>query len=186
MKTQSTRRLYTRADYRRMTREGLLREDDRVELIEGVIIPMSPTGSRHAGCVTRISSLLHRRLGRRAVIATQNPIVLNRWSEPEPDIAMLRQRADFYSERHPEPADILLLVEVADSSLLFDRRTKIPLYARARIQEVWLVDLVARKVEIHRQPAFRLYRDIAARGRGDRLAPLAFPRTYLSVSDILG
>lgn len=186
MKTHSTRRLYTIDDYHRMVDDGLLQPDDRVELIEGVIIPMSPILSPHAGCVNRTSALLHRRLAGRAVVATQNPIVLNRYTEPEPDVSLLRSRADFYGERHPEPDDVLLLVEVAASSLLYDRRTKIPLYARAGIPEVWLVDLRAQKVEVHRRPSFRVYREVKVLGRGRRLAPAAFPRTFLRVNEILG
>ncbi len=186
MKTHSTRRLYTIGDYHRMVDDGLLRPDDRVELIEGVIIPMSPIRSPHAGCVNRTSALLHRRLGRRAIVATQNPIVLNRYSEPEPDIAVLRPRSDYYGGRHPEPDDVLLVVEVADSSLLYDRRTKIPLYARAGIPEVWLVDLPGRRIEVHREPSFRVYREVKILTRGRRLASAAFPRILLRVSEILG
>ncbi len=186
MKTQSTRRLYTIDEYRRMIDDGRLRPQDRVELIEGVIIPMSPIHSRHAGCVKRLSALFHRRLARKAIIGTQDPVVLDRHTEPQPDLTLLAPRADFYSTRHPRPDDVLLIVEVADTSLLYDRRTKLPLYARACIREVWLIDLQAQAIEVHRRPSFRIYRDCEVFRRGGRIAPSTFPRTYFRVNELLG
>src|SRR5438552_12280642 len=135
------RRRFTVEEYHRMAEAGILSEDDRVELIEGEIVQMSPIGPRHSACVDRLNALFTSRLRRRAIVRVQNPIVLSRWTEPQPDLTLLRPRADFYAERHPGPADVLLAVEVAETSGVYDRGTKLALYARARIPEVWLVDV---------------------------------------------
>jgi Uma2 family endonuclease len=165
-----------------MADAGILSEDDRVELIEGEIFRMAAIGSRHAGCVNRLNRLFQ---GTEAILAPQNPVYLNDLSEPEPDLALLRWRDDFYSSSHPKPDDVLLLIEVADSSIGFERRTKIPLYARCGIPEVWLIDLVENRVEIHRQPSATSYRDVRRLRKGDRISPLAFPELDLNVSDML-
>jgi len=128
-------------EYHRMAEAGILGPDARVELIEGEIIDMAPIGSRHAATVSRLAHLLHQRIGQQAIVWTQNPIRLDEYSEPEPDLALLRPRDDFYATAHPGPGDVLLVVEVADSSLRYDREIKIPLYARHGIPEAWLLDL---------------------------------------------
>lgn len=135
------RKRFSVADYHRMGEVGLLGEDDRVELIEGEIIEMTPIGSSHGGRVKQLNRLLTEAVGERAVIAVQDPVVLGERSEPEPDLALLRPRADFYTDAHPQAPDVWLLIEVADSSLAFDRDIKVPLYARHGIPEVWLVDI---------------------------------------------
>jgi len=145
-----SRRLFTVDDYYAMARAGILREDDRVELIEGEIVVMSPSGSRHAGCVNRLVHLLVEAARDGAVVAAQNPLRLDDLTEPEPDVAVLAWRADHYSGRHPEARDVYLLVEVSESSLAFDREVKLPLYARHGIPEVWIVDVLAERVEVHR------------------------------------
>jgi Uma2 family endonuclease len=141
--------LFTVDEYYRMLDAGIFTEDDRVELIEGKIITMSPIGSRHAGSVNKLAARLTSQLGSAAVVAVQNPIHLSDQSEPQPDIAVLRPRDDFYSASHPEAADIFLLIEVGDTSTLFDRNVKIPLYLNAGIAEAWLVDLSNNVVQIH-------------------------------------
>ncbi len=105
------------ADYHRMGEAGILNEDDRVELIDGEIIEMTPIGSPHGGRVKQLNYLLTRAVGEEAIIAAQDPVILGDRSEPEPDLALLRPRADFYKESHPQPDDVLLLIEVADTSL---------------------------------------------------------------------
>jgi len=177
------KRLFTVSEYHSMAETGILSEDDRVELIEGEIYRMAPIGSRHAGCVNR---LVHLFQGLKAILSPQNPLQLDDHSEPEPDLALLRHREDFYATAHPTPEDVLLLVEVADTSIGFDRRVKIPLYARNGIPEVWLVDLVQGAVDIHRQPSLSGYRDVRRLRNDDRISPLAFPRLEHSASDILG
>lgn len=139
-------------DYHRMGETGILGPDLRTELIDGEIIEMPPIGHPHAGTVNLLANILKEAVGPRAVVAVQNPVWLDDHSEPLPDIALLRPRPDYYRNAHPAPTDVLLLVEVADSSLAYDRQIKVPRYARAAIPEVWLVDLAGRRLEIHRQP----------------------------------
>ena len=179
------KRLFTVEEYYRMAEAGILTEDDRVELLEGEITAMSPLGSRHAGCVDRLTSLLFKTVSGRALVRVQNPIRLSHRSEPQPDLTLLKPRADFYASAHPGPEDVLLLIEVAESSANYDRDTKFPLYARAGIGECWLVDLEARRVEIHRQPAPDGYRDVQRLVAGQSLTCLALPGLQIRVEDVL-
>jgi Uma2 family endonuclease len=160
----------TVAEYYRMAEAGILGEDDRVELIEGEIIDMPPIGTDHTSVVKRLNSIFARNVGVRAIVSVQDPIRLNPRSEPQPDIALLRYRADFYRHAHPGPEDVLLLVEVADSSLRYDREVKLPLYARHGIPEVWIVDLEHRRLEIYRRPAEETYLDKHCPGRDETIA----------------
>lgn len=169
-----------------MAEAGILSEDDRVELIEGEIIEMSPIGSRHAACIDRLSTLLHRLPGLAAIVRVQSPIRLDQYSEPQPDIAVLRPREDFYSRSHPTPADVLVVIEVADSSATYDRAVKVPLYARAEIAEVWLLDLVRDEIEIFSQPENGTYKDVRQARRGQELASGQISTLVLSVDEILG
>jgi Uma2 family endonuclease len=178
------KRLFTCAEYETMLAAGILSEDDRVELIEGEILQMSPIGNRHANCLRRLNALFSR-LGGRSVLSIQSPLRLNDLSEPEPDLLLLRPRADFYVD-HPGPVDVLLLVEVADASLGFDRRVKAPLYALNGIAELWIVDLEGRAVEVHRRPSPRGYQEVRRYERGDLLGLLAFPDFSLTVEEVLG
>lgn len=146
------RRRFTVDEYYRMAEAGILHEDDRVELIEGELIEMSPIGSEHAGCVDALGTLFHERLGSLVHVRIQNPVRLSQRLEPEPDVALLRPRADRYRDSHPGAADILLLIEVADTSLAYDKRTKLRLYAREGVPETWIVDLGGSRVEAHRRP----------------------------------
>ncbi|MBU1192524.1 MAG: Uma2 family endonuclease [Gammaproteobacteria bacterium] len=146
------RHAYSVDDYYRMAETGILRSGDRVELIKGEIIDMAPIGSRHAAAVNRISQALHRVVADQAIVATQNPVRLDRYSEPQPDIALLRPREDYYASALPGGVDVLLVIEVAGSTLDYDRNTKLPLYAQHGIPEVWLVDLENRQFSIYRDP----------------------------------
>ncbi|HEY5565706.1 MAG TPA: Uma2 family endonuclease [Gammaproteobacteria bacterium] len=148
----------TATEYRRMGEVGILRADARVELIEGEIIDMTPTGSRHAGVVRHIARLFERAIGDSAVVSIQSPVSLSDRSEPEPDIALLSPRTDFYKSAHPRPADVLLIVEVADASLRYDRQVKVPLYARHGVTEVWIVDLERNVLTQYRDPEGERYR----------------------------
>jgi Uma2 family endonuclease len=127
---------------------GILGEEARVELIDGELVQMAPIGSLHAGKLERLRRLLERAVGNAVLVFSQNPVVLGKDSEPQPDIAVLRPRADGYETAHPRPEDILLLIEVADSSVQYDREIKIPLYARHGIPEVWLLDLQEKRLEV--------------------------------------
>lgn len=175
----------TVSDYYRMAEAGILREDQRVELIDGAIIDMSPIGSRHAATVARINRLMVWSLGAQATVSPQNPLRLSDYSEPEPDIALLRPRQDEYAASHPGPMDVVLLIEVADSSLRFDREVKLPLYARHGIPEVWLVDLEQDRVLVFREPGADGYREFAEHGPGAILEPTQLAGLGVPVSEIL-
>ena len=142
----------TVGDYYRMAEVGILDAEARVELIDGEIIDMVPPGSPHAATVLYLTQVLVRAVGDKALVLAQNPVRLSKYSEPQPDLALLRPRDDFYRERHPQPDDVLLIVEVAATSLRFDRETKLPLYARHGIPEMWLVDLGGRRLVRYRAP----------------------------------
>jgi Uma2 family endonuclease len=139
-------------EFFRMGEIGVFEPEARIELIEGELIDMPPIGPPHASRTTRVSTILHRGLGVRAIVSTQNPVILGDLNAPQPDIAVLEPRDDFYETRHPHPEDVLLLVEVPDSSLAFDRDRKLPLYARFGIPEFWLVNIPDRAVIVHRDP----------------------------------
>ena len=175
------RRMFTTAEYHRMGEAGILTDEDRVELIEGEIIRTTPIGPPHASTVDRLTALFTARVGSRAIVRVQGPIVLDRYSEPQPDLTLLKRRADFYVGRHPHPADVLLAIEVMQSSADFDRGVKFPLYARRGIAEVWLIDVNARTVTVGRKPALRGYRDTFTRTGDERLTPAAL-RAWHSAS----
>jgi Uma2 family endonuclease len=170
-------------EYHRMAGAGLFGDDDRVELVEGEIIDMAPIGSRHAACVDRLNRLLVSRLGERAIVRVQSPVRLSDLSEPQPDVAVLAPRRDFYAGAHPGPADVLVVVEVADTTVAWDRGVKVPLYARAGVAEVWLVDLAGETVEVSRQPGAGGYGESHRAGRGDRLEVMG---AGIGVDEILG
>ena len=148
-----SRRRLTRTDYHRMAEVGILAPDARVELIDGEIIDMAPIGPEHAGLVNYLNTHLNRLVGERAIVSVRNPFAISKHSEPEPDVLLLRPRADFYARAMPEPADVLLLIEVAASSLHHDRNVKGPLYARAGLTDYWVLDIEGRRMLRHRDPS---------------------------------
>ena len=186
MAVQLLRRCFTVEEYHRMAQVGILSEDDRVELIEGEIVLMIPIGSRHAACVDRLNHLFSRGLGQRGIVRVQNPVRLGERSEPQPDLAVLRPRADFYAPANPGPEDVLFIVEVGETSGNVDREMKVPLYARAGVPEVWLVDLGGECVEIYRNPGAQGYQEVRRVRRGERLAPHTFPDLDLAAADLPG
>lgn len=186
MPALTQRRLFTVEDYYAMAEAGVLAAEDRVELIDGEILEMSPIGSRHAAHVNRLNRWLTLALGERAVLSVQNPLRLDDFAEPEPDLAVLRPREDFYAEAHPGPLDVLLLIEVSDSSLVFDRQVKLPIYAAHGILEVWVVNLIESRIEVHHTPQGREYKETWVPRRGERLAPRAFPELEITAEDALG
>jgi Uma2 family endonuclease len=186
MAVQIERRRFTAEEFERLAEAGILAEDERVELINGEIVQMSPIGRRHAAGVARIGDLFAERLRRRALVWVQNPVHLGPDQAPQPDVALLRRRADYYRASAPGPADILLVVEVADTSAEYDREVKLPLYGQAGVAEAWLVDLSADRLLVARQPAPDGYRTVAVLGRGEQVVPLAFPDLALPVADLLG
>lgn len=180
-----TRVRFTVDDYHRMAEAGILGEDDRVELIDGEIVQTSPIGAQHAGTTKKLIRPLTRTLGDTAMVSAQDPVRLADDTEPQPDISVLRPRADFYTASLPVPAEVLLLVEVADTSLLADRQVKIPRYARAGIPEVWLVDLANRRIERHTGPATEGYTDVAIIGEGESLPSSVLPAVVIRATDLL-
>ena len=169
-----------------MAEAGILSEDDRVELIEGEIVEIAPIGSRHGGHVNRLNRLFSQRAGDQAIVSVQNPVRLGEHSEPKPDLTLLKPRPDFYASSHPGPEDVLLVVEVAETSAAYDLEVKLPLYARAGIPEVWLVDLAEERVEVYRQPSPQGYQEVQRVRRGQHLSSQAFPNLELAVDDVLG
>jgi Uma2 family endonuclease len=186
MSVQLTRHRFTCDDYHAMAAAGALKEDDRVELIEGEIVDMTPIGSRHAAIVDRLNHWLVMGCGARAIVRVQGPVRLGAHSEPQPDLLVLDRRDDFYQDKPPTADDVLLLIEVADSSLQYDQAVKLPLYARAGVREFWLVDLVRNEVQVHREPMPGGFGFVERRGRGSLVEPIAFPGLSLSVDELLG
>jgi Uma2 family endonuclease len=181
------RHYFTAAEYYRMADAGILTADDRVELIEGEIIEMSPIGKRHASCVDRIVNVvLRRHAGRDTIVRVQNPVRLSDFSEPQPDVALLRAREDFYAAGHPRPDDVLVVVEVADTSAAYDRDVKVPLYARSGIPEVWLVDLNEDRIEIYVSPSGGEYEEVKSASRGETVSSAAVVGLTFAVEEILG
>ncbi len=186
MSVQVEKRYFSVADYYRMMDVGILSTGDRVELIEGEVLRMSPIGSRHAACVKKLNRLFNRKVGKNAIISVQDPIRLDDFSEPQPDLALLKSRKDFYADTHPAPSDVLLIVEVSDTSSEYDRKVKMPLYARAGIPEVCLIDLAADTLEIFAKPKNGRYQEIIKAKRSQSLSPKKLPALTLRVRDILG
>lgn len=151
------KRLLTVAEYHKMAEVGILDPDDRIELIKGEIIKMSPLNSPHTSHVKRLNALMFRLLGDRVTISVQDPITIEDHSEPEPDVALLAFSEDFYAERHPRPEDVLLLIEVADSTVAKDQQLKLPLYAEAGIKAYWIVNLVDKQLEVYLNPEGKNY-----------------------------
>lgn len=180
----ATRR-FTVEEYHRMAEAGILGEDDRLELVRGKVVEMEPIGSRHAACVNRLTALFSP-LHDRAVLAVQNPVRLDEESEPEPDLALLRPESDFYAGGHPGPEDVLLVVEVAETSAEYDRDVKLPLYGEAGVPEAWLVDLAGDRILEAREPSADGYRHERALRPGDTIRADAFPELELAVGEILG
>jgi Uma2 family endonuclease len=186
MAVQLTRRRFTVDEYYEMARAGILGEDDRVELIDGEIVEMAPIGPGHAGGVEALHETLLRLFGDRAQVRAQNPIRLDPYNEPEPDLALVRRRPDSYRTAHPTPSDVFLVIEVSDTTLATDRGIKMPLFARYGIPEAWVIDLRHQVVLVHREPTPDGYRLISTARRGERLRPLAFPDREVAVDDLLG
>lgn len=178
------KRLLTIDEYRRMGEAGIFHEDDRVELIRGEIYEMAPIGNRHATCLRKLVTLF-KPLD--VILNPQNPVVLEgQGSEPQPDLTLLRFQEDHYASATPGPGDVLLVIEVSDSSLAYDRKVKIPLYAESGISEAWIADLNGDAVLVFRQPSPDGYKEERAFRRGEAISPLAFPDLSLAVDAILG
>lgn len=174
----------SRARYDAMIDAGILTENDAVELLDGQIYEAIPKEPRHNALILRISKLFERRFGERCLVGRQNSIALHEYSEPEPDLAVLRPRADFYESALPEPQDVLFLIEVSDSTLAYDRDLKVPLYAAADIPEVWLVDVQAATVTVYREPKGNAYHSEQVYHPGDVIPLPAFGEESVAVADL--
>ena len=183
---QPSKRPLTVEEYHWMGRVGIISPEERVELQAGEVYTMPPIGSPHAGSVDAVSTRLRDIIERRFIVRVQSPIQLDDYSEPIPDIALLRWRDDFYRLAHPLPADVLLVIEVADSTVKSDRTYKIPLYARAGIPETWLVNLPGRRVELHAEPVNGVYQVVRVWQPGETVQAHTLPELRLSVDEILG
>ena len=177
------RRLFDVDEYYALAEAGILSEDDRVELLDGEIVTMAPIGSLHASCVDLLTRLLVTQVGEGAVVRVQNPVNLDNRTELQPDVMLLKWRD--YSQGHPKPEDVLLLIEVSDTTVESDRGVKLPLYARSGIREVWIVDLPARSVETYSEPEGDSYAKTGLVGLDGELSPAALGDVALSVREIL-
>lgn len=171
-------------EYEKLAEVGIFGEDDRVELLNGEIIIMHAIGFRHAQAVTNLNELFMEQARRRYMVSPQNPVWLDDWSMPEPDIVLI-PRSQRTAGRHPQPSEALLVVEVADSSLHYDRRDKMRAYARAGVREFWILNLEDDVFEVFREPAGDAFAVTQRAGAGVELSPLAFPDVRIAVADVL-
>ena len=180
-----TRRRFTVVEYYAMAEAGILAPDERVELLDGDVIRMAAVLDWHAFVVDWLNENLMLPLQGRAQVRIQNPTRLNDYSEPEPDVMLLRRRDDFYRSGHPAPADVLLLIEVSDSSLSFDRGQKLTRYAAAGIPEAWIVNRPDRRIESYADPTGDAYATVRYYEPGESISPQAFPDVVLQVDQII-
>ena len=183
---QMVKRRITADEYERMGEAGIFPPDDRLELLEGGIYETSPIGSPHAACVDALVLLFSEIAQRRFIVRVQNPIRLSDFSEPQPDVALLRWRDDFYRSAHPTPADVLLVVEVADTTVETDREVKVPLYARTGIPEVWLVNIPDGRIEAYSDQSGDSYRRVEHFGRGASARSHTVEGLAVEVAEVLG
>ena len=186
MTVQILHKKFTVGQYHQMIETGILTDRDRVELLQGEIIEMSPIGRQHAACVDRLTELFVREIGFGAIVRVQNPIQLSSYSEPQPDFAILQRHPDFYADGHPQPKDIFALVEASDTTVGFDCTVKVPLYAKDNIAEVWVVDLNVEAVQMYREPGATGYQQMQTFRRGQSLTFQAFTDVQFTVDQLLG
>lgn len=178
------RRKLSLDEFHRMGAAGILGEDDRVELIDGEMIEMAPIGTRHLSMVNRLTRMLSLAVGREAIVSPQNPIALPPQTEPQPDVALLKPRADDYAGKLPGAADLNLVIEVADTTLAYDRDIKIPLYARHGIPEVWLFDLQAGSLSVHRDPGPNGFQLVLTPKRNESVSPILLPTVRIDLAEV--
>src|SRR5260370_28699105 len=183
---QVTPRRFTAAEYRQMIEAGVFGRDERLELIDGEIVQMSPIGDRHAACVRRLIALLSQLFAAQAIVDAQNPIMVDAAYVPQPDLALLRPRADYYATPTPTAADCLLVIEVADTSAEFDRLIKVPRYARGGVAELWLVALERDVVVAYRDPTGDAYQHLQVFRTDDTITTATLHGPAVSLRAILG
>jgi len=170
-------------EFHQLAEKGIFNEDDRIELIEGALLEMAPIGSDHAGHVKQLNRLFNQRLADKVIVSVQDPVILDKDSEPQPDLTLLRWQDNFYKSANPTAADVLLIIEVSDSTLEFDRNTKVPLYARHNIPEVWIINLFKRRVETYRKLKDGEYSAITYHHDGQIIAEL-IPDATLEIAEL--
>jgi len=181
-----SRRLLTLDEYHTIGAAGVLKEDDRIELIEGEMIEMAPIGSRHMAKVNRLARLLSQSIGAQAIVSVQNPIALPPRNEPQPDVTLLKPRGDDYESGLPGAEDILLVIEVADTTVAYDRDVKMPIYARYGIIEAWLVDIQAGSLSIFLDPGEKGYRRLLSPTKTETITPSLLPNVSIRLRDLWG
>jgi len=185
MRIETTKKLFTVDEYYRMDDAGIFKPDARLELIEGEIFEMSAIGNRHAACVNSAMALFAEAFGKRAIVSGQNPVLLSNYSVPQPDVVLAKLRDDFYFNKRLSVEDTFLVVEVSDTTRVYDRKIKLPLYARAGVPEVWIEDLQKNRLLVFRNPAGSTFSSSLVLNRNNTVSPLAFPDTSFSVGDLL-
>lgn len=181
-----TRKLFTVDDYHRMADAGVFEPEERVELIEGEIIKMSPIGHKHMVAVNRATDSLTGALRRKAIVSIQNPLRLNNYNEPQPDIVVFKWRPDFYAAKPYTLEDALLVLEMSDATVAYDTKVKVPLYAKTGVPEVWIVNLRSNAILGFRDPSGNTYKTHSTFRSGHTIAALAFPDVVFPVEDFLG
>jgi len=184
MVAEPKERRITLDEWERMIEAGIFNEDERIELLDGRIVCMAPIGLRHVACVGDTVEWFLIRLHGRAIVQGQSPVAIPPRGEPEPDVLILRYRADRYRRRRPQPDDVLLIIEVADSSLAIDRLQKLPMYAAAGIPETWIFDLNGDRILVHREPRDGVYASVTVVERGGSVSPSAFPDLVLTLDEV--
>jgi Uma2 family endonuclease len=185
MQVELLTRKFTVDEYYRMAEVGIIGPEDRVELIDGQIIQMSPPGVRHIAATHRAPTLFTEALGRQVIVSVQNPLRLDRFNEPQPDIIILKPQPDFYASRNAGPADASLVIEISETSLSYDQKIKVPHYAGKRIPEVWIEDLKHDVLIVYRDPGGDTYQTNFTLKRGQLVSPLEFPHITFKVEDLL-
>lgn len=185
MRVEAEKKLFTSGDITKMYESGILGPDDRTELLDGEIILMNP-GRRHTVCTDRATAFFTEALGRRAIVSIQNPVVIDIYNEPKPDVLVFKYREDFYAAEDRTAKDVLLVVEISDTTLTTDRRRKLPHYAASGIPEFWIEDLKHQLLYVYRDPAGNDYKTCITLRREDSISPIAFPDLVFKVSDLLG
>ncbi|NEQ38729.1 MAG: Uma2 family endonuclease [Okeania sp. SIO3I5] len=186
MAVELLRQLFTVDQYYKILEAGVLTGNERVELIRGEIIKMSPMGIRHPACVKCLTELFILRLAQTVTVGVQDPVRLNNTSEPQPDISLLQRRPDFYRTQQPQPENVFLLIEVSDTTIKYDTEVKVPLYAENNIVEVWLVNLTEECLEVYRQPTANGYEIVQTFQKGETVTIQALPNVTFTVDEILG
>jgi Uma2 family endonuclease len=185
MAVEIIKRRFTADEYQRMGQTGILFTGDRVELIDGEIVAMTPIGSRHSAAVDRTARAMFIGVRDRAIVRVQGSVRLDLFHEPQPDLALLKPRDDFYASAHPGPSDILLVVEIAESSLEYDRDVKAPMYARLGVAEYWVADLHGEQLLVHSRPEGGIYREVERVRGGLSVTPKLLADCSIAVDDLL-